>query len=60
MTQRIPTQDGQFIKVPLAGDLQRGQNLKLPVQPAQPQPAQAPAQPAQPAQSQTGGTTNGK
>jgi hypothetical protein len=56
MTQGKPLlNEGQFIKVPLADDLQRGQHLKMPTQPAQTQPAQAPAQPAQP---QTGGTVN--
>ncbi len=57
MTQDRPLNEGQFIEVPLADDLQRGQHLKLPTQPAQSQPTQAPAQPSQ---SQTGGTTNGE
>lgn len=56
MTQGKPLNEGQFIKVPLAGDLQRGQNLKIPAQLPQTQPTQAPVQPAQ---SQTGGTKNG-
>ena len=46
--------DTQFIKVPLADDLQRTQHIKVPQSP-QPQPSQAPAQPAQ---QQSGGTTN--
>jgi hypothetical protein len=55
MTERKPLNEGQFLKVPLGGDVQKGQHLKLPAQPAQTQPAQAPVQPAQP---QTGGTAN--
>jgi hypothetical protein len=55
MTEWMIVQEGQFMKVPFEGDCQKGQNLKLPTQPAQTQPAQAPVQPVQP---QTGGTTN--
>jgi hypothetical protein len=50
MTPRKPLNEGQNLKIPLADDLQRGQHLKMPTQ-----PAQAAVQPTQP---QTGGTAN--
>jgi hypothetical protein len=55
MANETPLNEGRFIKVPLADDLQRAAHLKVPTQSQQTQPTQAPAQPAQ---SQTGGTTN--
>ena len=55
MTDRL--NEGRIIKVPLTGDLQRGQNLKLPPQPPPAQPVQVPVQ--QPQQPQTGGNSNG-
>jgi hypothetical protein len=57
MAQGRPLNEGQFIKVPLGGDLERGAHIKVPTPPPQSQPTQAPAQPAQP---QTGGTNGGK
>jgi hypothetical protein len=57
MTQGARTSEGQFNNTTRADDLQRGQNIKLPTQPAQPQPQPAQS-PSQPVQTQTGGTTN--
>jgi hypothetical protein len=57
MAQERPLNEGQFIKVPFWGDLERGAHIKLPTPEPQYQPTQVPAQPAQP---QTGGTNDGK
>ena len=55
MTERKPLHEDQILKIPRGDDLQRGQHLKLPTQPAQQRPSQAPLEPSQP---QTGGTPN--
>jgi hypothetical protein len=49
MTQ--PLNEGRFVKVPVPGDLQRGQNLKVPTRP--------PANPAPAQTTQSGGGSNG-